>query len=189
MSKKIMVLLGSPNNKSITKRLVETLLRDVAEDRITYFDTYKMTVKPCIDCRFCFKEKGCSIKNDDMSKIYSALVTADYVIIASPMHFGTFSAPLMNVFSRLQTYWSAVNIRKEAPDKLLKRKKGILCMTCGAKWLNMTLIPDGIGHIVFDHINASYDQSFYVTASDQIDFFENRELIEKINDYQSTFKQ
>ena len=123
MSKKVLVLLGSPNKKSIIKRLVETLLSNVDQNSIIYFDTYNMNIKACIDCRFCFKEKGYSIKNDDMPKIYNAFHEADFVILASPMHFGTFTGPLMNVFSRLQTYWSALNIRKEEPNTILKRKK------------------------------------------------------------------
>ncbi|AMP21204.1 hypothetical protein AZF37_08590 [endosymbiont 'TC1' of Trimyema compressum] len=189
MSKKTLVLLGSPNKNSITKKLVEKLLIDVDTNNITYFDTYKMTIKPCVDCRYCFKEKGCSIKNDDMGKIYSGLEEADNVILASPMHFGTFSAPIMNVFSRLQTYWSALNIRKEEPNTILKRKKGILCMACGAQWLNMELIPNGISHIVFDHINANFDQSFYVKSSDYSDFQNNLELLEKINSYKWVLKK
>ena len=60
-------------------------------------------------------------------------------------------------------------------------------MTCGGDWLNMELIPNGIAHIVFDHVNASFDQNFYVKASNQNDFENNLELIEKINHYKSVF--
>ena len=62
-------------------------------------------------------------------------------------------------------------------------------MTCVAQWLNMELIPNGISDIVFDHINANFDQSFYLKSSDHSDFQNNLELLEKINSYKWVLKK
>ncbi len=94
-------------------------------------DAYRANIAPCKDCKYCFHKDGCSIK-DDMTEIYSYVKECDNVIIASPMHFEIVSAPLVTLFSRLQTYWSItsmpliwvqfmLNLQMTTPCKRMKR--------------------------------------------------------------------
>ena len=101
---KTIVFYGSPAKDSHTKHLLDETL-SVLEGEVKIVDCYNADIAPCKDCKYCFKKRGCSIK-DDMTELYDYIDECDAVIIASPMHFGIVSAPTYKVFSRLQSYWS-----------------------------------------------------------------------------------
>ena len=63
---------------------------------------YDCGVKPCVDCRFCWENNGCAIK-DGMQAIYED-IRADNIVVASPMHFTELTGQLLAVLSRLQTF-------------------------------------------------------------------------------------
>ena len=68
---------------------------------IKLYNVYDMKISACIDCKYCFKNQGCSIK-DDMEPFYADMEDAGAFIIASPMHFGIVSAPLFTLATKLQ---------------------------------------------------------------------------------------
>lgn len=122
-----LIINGSPRKNGDTAALVahlrEHLLGEIKEIR-----TYDRNISPCVDCRVCRKQQGCSIE-DDMQEIYSYLEVCDNVVIASPLYFTELTGSLLNVCSRLQTYFSSHYFRREEP--LLSRKKGAVLMAGG----------------------------------------------------------
>ena len=88
---KTIVFYGSPAKDSHTKHLLDETL-SVLEGEVKIVDCYNADIAPCKDCKYCFKKRGCSIK-DDMTELYDYIDECDAVIIASPMHFGIVSAP------------------------------------------------------------------------------------------------
>lgn len=64
-----------------------------------------------------------------MQNLYDYLEECDNVVIASPLYFTELTGSLLNVGSRLQTYFSAHYFRKEEP--LLSKKKGVVIITGG----------------------------------------------------------
>ncbi|MBN2279703.1 MAG: flavodoxin family protein [Candidatus Marinimicrobia bacterium] len=95
---KIIGLNGSPRKKSNTRFLLEQALAQVKEDNIDFeiidvYETLKTLQVPfCIHCsspcnRSCYK--GTQLEKD-----FEKLSTADGLILASPVYFGTVSAPL-----------------------------------------------------------------------------------------------
>jgi len=95
---------------------------------IEIINSYQKNVSPCIDCRYCWEKKGCSIK-DDMQGIYNKIDNADNIIIASPIYFHTVSGPLKIIIDRCQVYWAGV-LRN---DKLeIGSKKGGILLCGGA---------------------------------------------------------
>ncbi len=122
-----LIINGSPRKNGDTSALIshmrEHLLGEIKEIR-----TYDSDIAPCIDCRACRTQAGCVIC-DGMQEIYSYLEGCDNVIIASPLYFTELTGSLLNVGSRLQTYFSAHYFRGEEP--LLSRKKGAVILTGG----------------------------------------------------------
>ncbi len=173
---KTLILYGSPSTNSHTKKLLDIAL-DAIHGDTKILDAYRANIAPCQDCKYCFHKNGCSIK-DDMIEIYEYIHECDNVIIASPMHFGVVSAPLMTVFSRLQPYWSNEFIRKCAGD-IPKKKKGLLLMTTGADWMNMELLTEGVTNTAFHHLNAQSVGSVYAKRTDDIPIHKNRQVIER----------
>lgn len=173
---KTLVLFGSPLKDSHTRKLLDIALNEI-EGEAKLIDAYNSKIAPCIDCKFCFHKKGCSIK-DDMTAIYDYISECDNVIIASPMHFGVVSAPLMTIFSRLQPYWSNEFVRRSEED-IPKQKKGLLLMTTGADWMNIELLAEGVANTAFHHLNAHSVGSVYAKKTDDKPILENKAVIHR----------
>lgn len=148
---KTLVLNGSPAKKGNTAALVAQLCA-VLEGEVAVVDCYTVDVAPCTDCRFCYKNPGCSIQ-DDMQAIYEQVEEADAVVLATPMHFGIVSPPLFTVLSRLQSYWAQAHVRGLAPSG--PPKLGALLVACGTRWMNMELLCDGLANLAFSHMNVA----------------------------------
>ncbi len=128
----ILVLIGSPNKLGNTYTVVNELLKDIDEE-IIYYDAYKSKIKACIDCKYCSSTSGCSIK-DEMQDIYQLIEKVDTLIIASPLHFATFTGELINLLSRFQTYYAGKYVRLVNNPTI---KKGLLVVTAGGHWPKM----------------------------------------------------
>lgn len=158
--------------------LVNELLT-VLQGEVSVVDCYRLKVSPCIDCKYCYRNRGCSIK-DDMTAIYGQIEESDAIVIASPMHFGIVSAPLVTLFSRLQSYWSGRFIRKE---KNPGGKYGVLLATSGTQWINMRHLVEGVTDIAFDHMGASQILgSAYAHKTDQHPAKDNRKALARVRE-------
>lgn len=117
---KTIIFYGSPRKNGHTRSLVDELILGLSGDYYLV-NAYEKNISPCIDCRYCWKNKGCFIQ-DDMQEVYEYLQDCDNVLIASPIQFGEMTGPLLSVLSRFQTYDCAKRFRKEIPIE--KPKKG-----------------------------------------------------------------
>ncbi len=124
---KTLIFNGSPRKNGDTVSLINILTEHLSgEYRIV--NCYTADISPCIDCRFCRKEKGCAIK-DDMQEIYSCIEECDNVIIASPIYFAELTGKLLDTASRFQMYYSARFFRNEATG--IKPKRGGVILAGG----------------------------------------------------------
>lgn len=150
---KVLVLNGSPHKAGHTMELVDALLSGIEISELKIVHAYDAKVKPCIDCRKCRERAGCVIP-DEMQDIYEKLHWADCIIFASPMQFATWSAPLMAIISRFQTFWSARYIRREPVE--FGKKCGALVMSSGTKWYGMFSSVQTSAQIAFDDLGAKF---------------------------------
>ena len=67
--------------------------------------------------------------NDEMQEIYDYIQISDNILIASPIYFSELTGKLLDVGSRLQTYFCATFFRKEKP--IAKSKKGAVVLVGG----------------------------------------------------------
>lgn len=172
---KTLILFGSPSQNGHTMALVSALQEQLTGE-VTLVDAYHAQVSPCVDCKRCFRLAGCAI-DDDMTAIYGGIEGSDNIVIASPMHFGIVSAPLVKVFSRLQTYWSAQHMRKE---QRATGKKGALLITTGTQWPNMRHLLEGVTDLAFSHMRAEWVGSVYAHRTDRVPARENEQCAQKI---------
>lgn len=131
---KTLVLYGSARKKGATKELLDLFLESLGGKAGTkeIVDCYRRDIKPCIDCRHCWKKRECSIK-DGMRDIYDKIDEARNIIIASPIYFNNLPGKLKIVIDRLQMYWAG-ETRGDNPEGLIKRGAGLL--TAGAPHYN-----------------------------------------------------
>jgi multimeric flavodoxin WrbA len=102
---KTLIFNGSPRKNGDTVSLIRELTAHL-NGEVRRIDAYDCDVRACIDCRYCWKQDGCSQK-DGMQEIYNLIQEADNIVIATPMHFSEISGQLLAVLSRIQTYWCA----------------------------------------------------------------------------------
>ncbi len=124
---KTLIINGSPRINGDTKSLINIFTHNIIGEYMI-IDAYPADISPCIDCRFCWEHSGCAIK-DKMQDVYDYIQECDNVLIASPIYFSELTGKLLDLGSRLQTYFCARHFRKEEP--IPKFKKGAVILVGG----------------------------------------------------------
>jgi multimeric flavodoxin WrbA len=103
--KRIVVLAGSPRRNGNTDMLVDSFRKGAGEkNEVTVLSVNRLKIGSCTGCNACFRSVGgrCAQK-DDMQIVYDALMSADALIIASPLYFYGISAQLKCAVDRLHS--------------------------------------------------------------------------------------
>lgn len=124
---KTLIINGSPRVNGDTASLLDIIRKNIAgECRV--LNAYGSNISPCVDCRYCWEKEGCAIQ-DEMQEIYDYIQECDNILIASPIYFSELTGRVLDVGSRLQTYFCAEYFRGEKP--ILKPKKGAVLLVGG----------------------------------------------------------
>ena len=121
---KTLILNGSPRPRGDTAGLIG-IVRESLAGEVKVVDAYRCDVSPCVDCRYCREHPGCAI-DDGMGEIYGYIQDCDNILIASPIYFSELTGKLLDLGSRLQTFFSARYFRGEEPFPSPKRGAVIL---------------------------------------------------------------
>jgi len=114
---KVLVLTGSPHMQGTTAFLADEFCIGAKEagHEIIRFETAKLDIHPCIGCYYCCKNDGRCVFNDDMSQIYPHLLTADAVVLVTPLYYFGMTAQLKRTIDR---FFSVNSVLREIPKKL-----------------------------------------------------------------------
>ncbi|MDR1125942.1 MAG: flavodoxin family protein [Deltaproteobacteria bacterium] len=123
MSKRIVVLSGSPRNVGNTNRLTEAFIEGAktAGHQVSLFKVAGLTIGGCRGCGYCFKHKGVCVQKDDMPPILDGLCTADALALTSPVYYFGVSAQLKLAVDR---FFALL-------EEGMAVKRTVLLMTCG----------------------------------------------------------
>lgn len=124
---KTLILNGSPRPNGDTVSLIKKMTERLPGE-YKVVNAYRCSISPCVDCRYCWKNSGCAI-DDGMREIYGYIQECDNIVIASPVYFSELTGKLLDVASRLQTYFCARFFRKEEP--IAKPKRGAIVLVGG----------------------------------------------------------
>ena len=97
---KIFGICGSPRKNTpdfIIQNALDKLNNDGFETEL--FSCAGKTIKPCMHCDYCLKNKKCIIE-DDMLDVYENLQNADGIILATPVQSGGISSNLSTIMDR-----------------------------------------------------------------------------------------
>jgi multimeric flavodoxin WrbA len=111
---KVLGIMGSPRLKSNTDMLLDEALKGAADsyavtDKLV---VHKHEIQPCMEYYGCTRDGNCVIR-DDMDDIYPRLVSADVIIVASPIFFYGLTAQLKALIDRSQAIWARKYILKQ----------------------------------------------------------------------------
>lgn len=102
---KVLVLNGSPKDKSDTMCLTNAFLKGLNKDNkfdIHIIHLIKKNIKPCLGCFKCWKgEDGRCIQEDDQNEIMEEYKNADIVIYSFPLYSYAMPAHLKAFVDRL----------------------------------------------------------------------------------------
>ena len=121
---KTLILFGSPRKSGNTAALTERLCRGLTGE-YKLVNACSADISPCVDCRACRSQAGCAIK-DAMSEVYDYIADCGNIVIASPIYYAELTGRLLDVASRLQTYFSSWYFRGQKTDIPPKRGGVIL---------------------------------------------------------------
>lgn len=109
MSKKIVVLTGSPRRNGNSFAMTEAFIQ-AAEARghhVTRFDAAEMDVQGCHACEGCFQNGSPCAFADDFNAIAAAIMEADDIVFTMPVYRYTIPAQLKAVIDRLFCFCTA----------------------------------------------------------------------------------
>jgi len=182
---KTLIFNGSPRKNGDTMALINELTKYL-KGEYKIIEAYDCNIKPCIDCRYCWKNEGCSI-NDEMQDVYNYIKECDNILIASPLYFSELSGQLLAITSRLQTFYCAKFFRKM--DPIEKKKKGGVIIVGGGdgkiekaystacillRHMNTTDIASVVSSHNTDNIPSKEDRQALKNARDLALFFNEK---------------
>ena len=106
MSKKIVVITGSPRKKGNSFAMTEAFTQAVEAKghTVARFDAALKNVGGCRACETCFKTgKACSF-DDDFNTIAPAILEADAVVFSMPVYWYSIPAQIKGVIDRLFSF-------------------------------------------------------------------------------------
>ena len=104
MSKKIVILNGSPRKKGNTSALVKSFTEgaEASGNTVTEFFLGGMNIHGCRGCFGGHSSKDCPcVQQDDMNQIYPAVRDCDVIVLASPLYYWNMSGQLRSAVDRL----------------------------------------------------------------------------------------
>lgn len=122
MSKKILVVKGSPRKNGNTSALADAFVKGAKESGnvVTEVVLKDKTIGDCLGCGVCQGNGGICVQKDDMTDIYEEMKQADIIVLASPVYFYTWTSLMKRMIDRMF-----------AVEPLLKNKKFYL-LSAGA---------------------------------------------------------
>jgi multimeric flavodoxin WrbA len=104
MSKKIVILNGSPRKKGNTSSMTAQFAEGAKStgNEVTEFFLNDMNIHGCRSCFGGHSSKECPcVQKDDMASIYPKVKEADVIVLASPLYYWTISGQLKTTIDRL----------------------------------------------------------------------------------------
>lgn len=109
MSKKIVVLTGSPRRNGNSFAMTEAFIRAAKAKghTVTRFDAAVLNIGGCRACENCFRNGRPCIAEDDFNRIAPAIMEADDIVFTMPVYWYTIPAQLKAVIDKLFSFCTA----------------------------------------------------------------------------------
>lgn len=110
MSKRILILSGSPRRSGNSDLLCDEFLRGAREtghtvEKVRVADLH---IAPCSACYYCKSHEGACVHKDDMQELLEKIIQADVLVLASPVYFYSINSQLKAVIDRTVARWLEV---------------------------------------------------------------------------------
>lgn len=109
MSRKVLVLSGSPRNNGNSDILCNEFMRGAVEsgNEVEKIRVAEKKIGYCTACYAC-RDTGICVIKDDMAEIMQKMIDADVIVLASPVYFYSIDAQLKALIDRTVCRWTEV---------------------------------------------------------------------------------
>ena len=110
MSKKVLILSGSPRKSGNSDLLCDEFMRGAQEsgNQVEKIRVAEKKIGFCSACYYCRQSGGVCAKKDDMAEILQKMIDADVIVLSSPVYFYSIDAQLKAVIDRTVARWTEV---------------------------------------------------------------------------------
>ena len=110
MSKKVLILSGSPRKSGNSDLLCDEFMRGALEsgNEAEKIRVAGKHIAPCSGCSYCSAHNGECVHKDDMAEILQKIIDADVIVLSSPVYFYSISAQLKALIDRTVARWLEV---------------------------------------------------------------------------------
>jgi multimeric flavodoxin WrbA len=119
---KALVISASPLKKSFSYDCAAAFLRGVSPSITVKIEVSRLGIKPCAGCLKC-RGGECRFK-DGFKSARKKIISADFIVTASPVYFMGVPSQFKAFIDRHQQYWR--------PGKRKKTRKGFIILTAGS---------------------------------------------------------
>jgi multimeric flavodoxin WrbA len=173
MGKHILIFKGSPREKGNSSLLADKAAEgaQAAGSEVELFSLHRLDIRPCDACDDC-QETGVCVLKDDMQPLYPKLLSADAILIASPIYWFTISAQTKLFIDR----WYAL---ESTQGNALKGKHFGIILTYGDTDVYTSGAINAIRTFqdMLRYIKAELIGMVYGTASQEGDVLKQPELL------------
>lgn len=101
-TKKILILMENPRKKGNTSILCDEFARGAIEagNTVEKVDVVGRHIAGCLGCNGCQRNGGTCVQKDDMQEIYQRIMSADVVVLASPIYYHTWTSQMKAIIDR-----------------------------------------------------------------------------------------
>ena len=111
MSKKVLILSGSPRKDGNSDILCNEFMRGALEsgNEVEKIRVAEKKIGFCRACYYCRQSEGICAVKDDMAEVLQKMIDADVIVLASPVYFYSIDAQLKVLIDRTVARWLEVH--------------------------------------------------------------------------------
>lgn len=147
MTKKIIVLSGSPRKGGNSELLCDQFARGASEagHQVEMISLRDKQINYCTACDACQNNGGTCVQKDDMAEVLYKMINADVIVMATPVYFYTMNAQMKTLIDRTYARYTAVSNKefyfimtaavgdKSLLERTLESLRGFTSCLSGAK--------------------------------------------------------
>lgn len=121
----ILAISSSPRRNGNSELLLQSFTSGLENEgwEINTIRIHGLKIHPCQACDRCATTGECVIE-DDMQSIFPQVASANAMVMATPIFFGSVSAQLKTFIDRFQCWWHAKYTLKNHKVKLSEKRPG-----------------------------------------------------------------
>lgn len=177
---KIVLVMGSHRKARNTQRALEYFISSIDKSHeILIFDVNNMEINICKACGFCEKNFKKCIFDDDISKLFYEIDSADIFGIFTPVYFNGMSTKMKIIADRFQMAYACEKYFGKKFSQI--EKKCFLVSLGGAPIYENQFIGSEIcGELLFKDIGGTFEKHLKIPDTDNKDIDEMKDVVDEL---------